>query len=105
MTELGQQQAISLAGWLNDVSIECIISSLFARAYQSIVPLSEHLGLTIEIDDRLVERVLSPVPLDNWRQRLAETFIDLDLSFGGGEPSRTAMMRGVSVVNQAILLN
>jgi 2,3-bisphosphoglycerate-dependent phosphoglycerate mutase len=102
LTELGKQQAIALAGWLSEVSIGRIISSPFVRAYQSIVPLSEHLGLTIEVDERLVERVLSPVPLDNWRQRLAETFIDLDLSFGGGESSRAAMMRGVSVVNQAM---
>jgi 2,3-bisphosphoglycerate-dependent phosphoglycerate mutase len=102
LTEIGQQQAIALVGWINDVSIGRIISSPFVRAYQSIVPLSEHLRLTIEVDDRLVERVLSPVPLDNWRQRLAETFIDLDLSFGEGESSRTAMMRGISVVNQAM---
>jgi 2,3-bisphosphoglycerate-dependent phosphoglycerate mutase len=102
LTEIGQQQAISLAGWLSDVSIGRIISSPFVRAYQSIVPLSEHLGLTIEVDNRLVERVLSPVPLDDWRQRLAETFIDLDLSFGEGESSRTAMMRGISVVDQAM---
>jgi 2,3-bisphosphoglycerate-dependent phosphoglycerate mutase len=102
LTQIGQQQAIALAGWLSDVSIGRIISSPFARAYQSIVPLSEHLGLTIEVDDRLVERVLSPVPLDNWRQKLAETFIDLDLSFGEGESSRTAMMRGISVVDLAM---
>jgi 2,3-bisphosphoglycerate-dependent phosphoglycerate mutase len=102
LTEIGQQQAISLAGWLSDVSIGRIISSPFVRAYQSIVPLSEHLGLTIEVDNRLVERVLSPVPLDDWRQRLAETFIDLDLSFGEGESSRTAMMRGISVVDRAM---
>jgi 2,3-bisphosphoglycerate-dependent phosphoglycerate mutase len=102
LTELGQHQAIALAGWLSEVSIERIISSPFARAYQSIVPLSERLGLTIEVNDRLIERVLSPVPLDNWRERLAETFIDLDLSFEGGESSRIAMMRGVSVVNQAM---
>jgi 2,3-bisphosphoglycerate-dependent phosphoglycerate mutase len=102
LTELGQQQAIALAGWLSEVSIGRIISSPFARAYQSIVPLSERLRLTIEVDARLIERVLSPVPLDNWRERLAETFIDLDLSFEGGESSRIAMMRGVSVVNQAM---
>lgn len=102
LTEIGQQQAIELVAWLSDVSIGRIISSSFVRAYQSIMPLSKHLGLIIEVDDRLVERVLSLVPLDNWRERLAETFIDLDLSFEGGESSWTAMMRGVSVVNQAM---
>jgi 2,3-bisphosphoglycerate-dependent phosphoglycerate mutase len=102
LTELGKEQSIALAAWLSDVSIGRIISSPFVRAYQSIVPLSERLRLTIEVDDRLIERVLSPVPLDNWRERLAETFIDLDLSFELGESSRIAMMRGVSVVSQAM---
>jgi 2,3-bisphosphoglycerate-dependent phosphoglycerate mutase len=102
LTEIGKQQAIALANWFNEVPIECIISSPFSRAYQSIVPLSERVGLAVELDERLIERVLSPVPLENWRKRLAETFIDLDLSFEGGESSRTAMTRGVAVVNQAI---
>lgn len=102
LTEIGQQQAITLADWLSEAEIECIISSPFSRAYQSIVPLSQRLGLTIEIDDRMIERVLSPIPLDNWRELLAKTFVDLDLSFKGGESSRTAMMRGVAVVEWAI---
>lgn len=102
LTERGKQQAIVLANWLGAVSIERIISSPFVRAYQSVVPLSERLGLTIEVDERLVERVLSPVPLDDWRQKLAETFVDLDLSFQGGESSRMAMMRGVEVIHQVI---
>lgn len=102
LTEVGKQQAIALASWLSEVQIGSIISSPFARAYQSIMPLAEHFGLTIEVDDRLIERVLSPVPLDNWREQLAETFVDLDLSFEGGESSHTAMMRGLAVVNQTM---
>ncbi|PSB05434.1 hypothetical protein C7B62_25205 [Pleurocapsa sp. CCALA 161] len=35
LTEIGQQQAITLAGWLSGVSIGRIISSPFVRAYQS----------------------------------------------------------------------
>lgn len=102
LTELGKQQAISLADRFRKVPIGRIISSPFTRAYQSVMPLSERLGLTVEVDERLIERVLSPVPLDNWRKRLAETFVDLDLSFEGGESSRIAMTRGVAAVHQAI---
>ena len=102
LTEIGQQQAITLANRLCEAEIGCIISSSFSRAYQSVVPLSQRLGLTIEIDSLLTERVLSPVPLDNWQELLAKTFVDLDLSFEGGESSRTAMMRGVAVVERAI---
>jgi 2,3-bisphosphoglycerate-dependent phosphoglycerate mutase len=102
LTEIGQQQAIALANWLGEVPIGHIISSPFTRAVQSITPLSKRLGLVFERDKRLVERVLSPVPLANWRESLAKTFVDLDVSFKGGESSRTAMMRGVAVVDQAI---
>ena len=102
LTDLGKQQAIALANWFSERPVERIISSPLTRAYQSILPLSEQLGVTIEVDDRLTERVLSSVSLDNWRERLAETFVDLDLSFEGGESSRIAMMRGVAVVSQAI---
>lgn len=102
LTEIGQQQAISLADWLGDAQIERIVSSPFVRACQSIVPLAERLGLTVEVDDRLVERVLSPIPLNNWQDKLAETFVNLDLSFEGGESSRTAMSRGIAVVNEVM---
>ncbi len=102
LTEIGQQQAIALVDWLGHTAIQRIVASPFVRAYQSIAPLAEHLGLSIEVDPRLIERVLSPVLLDNWREQLAKTFADLDLCFKGGESSRTAMMRGVAVVDEVM---
>ena len=102
LTEIGQQQAIALADWLHEAKINRIISSPYVRAYQSIVPLSNRLGLTIEVDERLVERVLSPTPLADWREKLAETFVDLDLSFANGESSRAAMSRAIAVVNEVM---
>ena len=102
LTETGQQQALALAERFAEVSVERIISSPFVRACQSVIPLSKRLGLAVKVDERLIERVLSTVPLDNWRERLAETFVDLDLYFEGGESSRAAMMRGVAAVNQAV---
>jgi 2,3-bisphosphoglycerate-dependent phosphoglycerate mutase len=102
LTETGRKQAIELASWFSEVPIERIISSPFARAFQSVMPLSKHLGVKVEVDQRLIERVLSPVQLDNWRECLAKTFVDLDLNFEGGESSYIAMMRGVAVVSQTI---
>lgn len=99
LTETGQQQAIALADWLGEAQITRIISSPYIRAYQSVAPLAKRLGLTIEVDDRLIERVLSPTPLNGWREKLAETFVDLDLHFAGGESSLIAMRRGVAVVH------
>jgi 2,3-bisphosphoglycerate-dependent phosphoglycerate mutase len=103
LTELGQQQAIALAECLLQFPITRIISSPYARAVQSIEPLAMRLRLPIETDARLAERVLSPTPLENWRDLLAESFVDLDLCVEGGESSRIAMMRGVSVLKEALL--
>ncbi len=102
LTAEGHQQAIALVDLLYNHNIERIVSSPFVRAYQSIAPLAEGLGLDIEIDERLAERVMSSTPLADWQKRLAETFLDLDLCLEGGESSRTAMMRGVAVVSEVL---
>jgi len=102
LTALGQSQAVALVDWLGCVGIERLISSTYTRAYQSIVPLADHLGLAIETDKRLVEQTLSSIPLDDWRDHFAASFIDLDLCLEGGESSRTATNRAIAVINAAL---
>jgi 2,3-bisphosphoglycerate-dependent phosphoglycerate mutase len=102
LTSEGYVQAVALADLLAKAAIERIISSPFARAYQSVVPLAENLCLKIDTDERLVERVLSKSPLDNWREHLADTFTNLDLCMDGGESSRAAMDRVVSVMDEIL---
>lgn len=102
LTAEGQRQAIALVDWLGSASIEQIVSSPFTRAYQSIVPLADYLGLSIKTDERLIEQTLCAIPLDDWREQLAESFIQLDHCLEGGESSRTAMIRGVAAINAAL---
>ncbi|QKQ75924.1 histidine phosphatase family protein [Nostoc sp. TCL240-02] len=102
LTSEGHFQAIALADLLFSFGIERVISSPFMRAYQSIAPLAERLGISIEIDNRLTERVLCPTPLDDWRERLAESFTNLDLYLDGGESSRSAMARGIAVIDEVL---
>ncbi|MCF2148310.1 histidine phosphatase family protein [Desmonostoc muscorum LEGE 12446] len=102
LTAEGYLQAIALSDLLFDFGIERFISSPFTRAYQSIAPLAERLGFSIEIDKRLAERVLCGIPLADWRQRLAQSFTNLDLCLDGGESSRDAMARGIAVVDEAL---
>ncbi|MDZ8106561.1 MAG: histidine phosphatase family protein [Nostoc sp. DedQUE12a] len=102
LTSEGYLQAIALSNLLFGFGIERVISSPFTRAYQSIAPLAERLGLTIETDNRLAERVLCATPLADWRERLAESFTNLDLCVDGGESSRDAMARGIAVVDEAL---
>jgi 2,3-bisphosphoglycerate-dependent phosphoglycerate mutase len=101
LTQVGKKQAESLADFFKDIKIDRILSSPFLRAIQSIEPLSTKENITIEIEERLSERLLSTRDLPDWYEKLQATFIDLDLTFDGGESSKEAMNRIVNVVEEA----
>jgi 2,3-bisphosphoglycerate-dependent phosphoglycerate mutase len=100
LTPQGQVQALHLADQLAAWPITHIVASPYVRAVATIEPLAQRLGLPIRTDSRLVERVLSDAPLDDWQAALRETFIDLDRRYAGGETSREAMQRAVAVLRE-----
>ena len=99
LTAVGQTQAIRLADYLETLGVELLVSSPYTRAQQSIAPLAQRLGLPVELDPRLAERVLSAAPLEHWREAIRQTFEDLALARPGGESSRTAMARGRATID------
>lgn len=100
LTTAGQEQALRLADFLQEKEIARIISSPFLRARQSVQPLADRLGLLIDTDERLAERVLCGENHPDWRSMLQRTFDDLDLLFTGGESSRMAMNRALGVIEE-----
>lgn len=101
LTGEGEGQARELAGFFKGKKVSHIISSPFTRAIQSIEPTADTLGIQIEIDSRLSERVLSTENLPDWMERLEESFGNLDLKLMGGESGNEAMARGLEVVSNA----
>jgi 2,3-bisphosphoglycerate-dependent phosphoglycerate mutase len=69
LTARGQTQAIHLADYLETLGVDLLVSSPYTRAQQSIAPLAQRLGLSVEIDARLAERVLSGAPLRSGARR------------------------------------
>jgi 2,3-bisphosphoglycerate-dependent phosphoglycerate mutase len=102
LTPLGQEQAERLADVLQERGVARIVSSPYTRAIQSIEPLARRLGLAVETDARLVERVLSPEPLDDWLDRLRAAWDDHDLALPGGESSRMATQRGMAALDEIL---
>lgn len=103
LTSDGQHQARALDHFLRQFRIEGVICSPFRRAVESIEPFCRRAGLRVETDPRLVERVLSVRNLPDWREHLHRSFEDLDYCLEGGESSRAAQERGVSVVREALV--
>jgi len=90
LTADGLVQADRLADLLMDSHVERIISSPYVRAKDSVAPLAGRLKLPVELDERLVERVLCAGFMNDWQQHLEASFRDLDLCLEGGESSRAA---------------
>ncbi|MEW9052930.1 MAG: histidine phosphatase family protein [Neobacillus sp.] len=102
LTEEGIKQALNLSEYLTSLNIDRIISSPYTRTIQSIQPFAERINVKIELDQRLTERVLSNENLPDWFEKLQLTFVDLDMRLAGGETSREAMKRIVSVVKEVL---
>jgi len=98
LSESGRRAAHRIADLLQDRGITMIVSSPYTRAVQTVQPLADRLGMSIQLDSDLRERLLSTGPLDDFQRRLEATWSDFDLSYPGGESSAAAQAR----VSQAI---
>ncbi|EJS01838.1 histidine phosphatase family protein [Bacillus mycoides] len=106
LTFAGKDQANTLAAFLleNQLQIDHIISSPFVRAIDSIRPYAIQANLSIEEDERLAERILSTVSMDDWLQKLEYTFTNIDIAFSGGESTKQAMDRAISLIQEVLKL-
>ncbi|MWC27670.1 histidine phosphatase family protein [Paenibacillus sp. MMS18-CY102] len=102
LTAEGVKQAEQLAAFLSGRAIDYVVSSPYERAYRTIAPLAERLGIEVVLDARLTERVLSGTSHPDWRDRLRRSYEELDLCYDGGESSNAAMNRAVGVVKDVL---
>lgn len=102
LTDNGFQQANQLSEFFRDIPIDRIISSPYKRAVQTVEPLAKRINLEIEKNELLIERVLSSQNLSDWLEKLRATFDDLDVKFEGGESSREAKERIVTVIEEVL---
>ncbi|MDM5187975.1 histidine phosphatase family protein [Bacillus sp. DX4.1] len=104
LTQEGQQQATNLMTHLFNLNykIDKIISSPYERAIKTIEPLAKKIGLEIHTDERLSERRLSDGPITNWLDVLKQTFNDIDFFVEGGESTREATERVITLIKEEI---
>ncbi|BDP41491.1 phosphoglycerate mutase [Deinococcus aetherius] len=101
LTSEGEAQAARLAETLADLGITRIVSSPWRRAVDTVGPLAERLGLTVETDGRLTERVLSGADLPDWMTHLRASFADAELMLAGGESGTLARTRVLTALADA----
>lgn len=98
LTDAGEQQALALADFFQDIPVDRIISSDYTRAVASITPLAVSKQLTIETESKLRERILSLEPRDDWFELLRHSFTDASFRVPGAESGQEATDRILSVI-------
>jgi 2,3-bisphosphoglycerate-dependent phosphoglycerate mutase len=93
LSPAGHADARRVADLLERSDISRIVSSPYTRARQTVEPLAERLGLPIQIDADLRERLLCTEVLDDFTRPLEKVWQDFDLSLPGGESSAAAQAR------------
>jgi 2,3-bisphosphoglycerate-dependent phosphoglycerate mutase len=101
LTAEGVKQAAQLAEALAHAGVTRIVSSPWTRAVETARPLAEQLGLKVETDARLTERVLSGTDLPDWTAHLEASFADAGLTLPGGESGATARTRALAALADA----
>jgi 2,3-bisphosphoglycerate-dependent phosphoglycerate mutase len=102
LTEEGLQQSKELARFLKGYQFDCVISSPFKRAADTIKPYAQLTHTKIKTDDRLSERILSTQtdPDWDWRSHLKRTYNEEHLKFPGGESTFEAKQRIQSLIHE-----
>lgn len=102
LTDLGVNQAFELMEFFKPYDIKYIASSPYVRAVDTIGPLSKELNLSINIDERLKEKVLTSKEVEDFTPLLKAAFKDMDLKYEGGESSREATSRAIEALKDLV---
>jgi 2,3-bisphosphoglycerate-dependent phosphoglycerate mutase len=89
----GHAAARRVAELLAGSGVSRIVSSPYTRAIQTVRPLAERLGISIEIDADLRERLLCTEVLDDFHGPLENVWRDFEFAYPGGESSAAAQTR------------
>lgn len=94
----GRQDAARVANILSEYPINAIYSSPSRRAYQTIMPLAEHLSLPINLEPDLRERKLGKEVTEDFFKAVEMAWQNPSFAHPGGESNITAQKRGIAVV-------
>jgi len=100
LSKNGSADAIRLAEILRGYPIRAIYSSPFRRAYQTISPLAERLGLSIQTELDLRERKLGDGAFEDFFKAVEVKWRDSSFAHSGGESSTAAQKRGIAVMQR-----
>ena len=98
LSEAGAKAAGALITRLHDLAPDAVYSSPYERAHATVRPFAISAGLSVGLDDRLRERVLSDRELEDRWDHVRRSFADLDYRAPGGESLKQTQQRAIAAL-------
>lgn len=106
ISEEGKFESKRVADILCDIPIDCIASSTYKRAIQTVKYLAENRKLTIQEFEELRERPIKglnyKMPTEELVSAIKKSFDDIDYALDGGETTREAQLRSIPVIEKLL---
>jgi 2,3-bisphosphoglycerate-dependent phosphoglycerate mutase len=98
LTEAGAKAAGALITRLHDLAPDAVYSSPYERAHATVRPFATSAGLSVGLDDRLRERVLSDRDLEDRLDHVRRSFAEPDYRAPGGESLNQTKQRAIAAL-------
>lgn len=98
LSEAGAKAAEALITRLQDLAADAVYSSPYERAQATVRPFAISAAVSIGLDDRLRERVLSDRDLEDRWEHVRRSFADPDYRVPGGESLNQTAHRAIAAL-------
>jgi 2,3-bisphosphoglycerate-dependent phosphoglycerate mutase len=98
LSEAGAKAAEALITRLRDLAPDAVYSSPYERAKATVRPFAISAGLSVGLDDRLRERVLSDRDLEDRWDHVRRSFAEPDYRAPGGESLNQTAQRAIAAL-------
>jgi 2,3-bisphosphoglycerate-dependent phosphoglycerate mutase len=98
LSEAGAKAAGALITRLHDLAPDAVYSSPYERAHATVRPFAISAGLSVGLDDRLRERVLSDRDLEDRLDHVRRSFTEPDYRAPGGESLNQTKQRAIAAL-------
>lgn len=106
LSEEGLADSKRVCNLLEDVEFDCIVSSTYTRAIQTVQYLAESKGLSIiefeELRERPIKGLDYKAPWEDLLKAIEASFVDIDFALEGGESTREAQKRSIPLIENLL---
>lgn len=106
LSEKGLADSRKIADIFKDADINCIASSSYRRAIQTVQYLADQKGLSIiefeELRERPIKGLDYKMPWEDLIKAIEKSFSNIDYSLEGGESTREAQQRAIPIIDKLL---